>query len=230
MKSFDYHKPTSLPRRPRLGVSHEKHDPIAGGMTLLPTMKQRLAAPAGPGRPGELPGLQAASPRRGRLVTIGAHDAPCRRCRVVRRAAASRRLRRLPRHRRSAGAQSRHHRRLDRQQRPGGRLSGGAGRARRPVVTNRREIAADAFFLGMFETALEPGEMITAVGFPLAAPPAMRSSQSRRRAMRWSASSSRVAAVSGSRSPALGPACSGVPAIESRPGRRFEPSALDAVA
>ncbi|HRD98424.1 MAG TPA: FAD binding domain-containing protein, partial [Rubrivivax sp.] len=31
------------------------------------------------------------------------------------------------------------------------------------VRTNRRSIAADAFFTGMFETALQPGELITAV-------------------------------------------------------------------
>ena len=35
------------------------------------------------------------------------------------------------------------------------------------VVTDRREIAADDFFQGLFETALEPGEIITAVRFPV---------------------------------------------------------------
>ncbi|WP_375691716.1 FAD binding domain-containing protein [Pseudooceanicola sp. LIPI14-2-Ac024] len=35
------------------------------------------------------------------------------------------------------------------------------------VVTNRREIAADDYFRGLFETALEPGEIITAVRFPI---------------------------------------------------------------
>jgi crotonobetainyl-CoA:carnitine CoA-transferase CaiB-like acyl-CoA transferase len=34
------------------------------------------------------------------------------------------------------------------------------------VRTNKREIAADQFFTGMFETALQPGEVITAVRFP----------------------------------------------------------------
>ena len=34
------------------------------------------------------------------------------------------------------------------------------------ILTNAREIAADAFFLGLFETALEEGEIITAVHFP----------------------------------------------------------------
>ena len=35
------------------------------------------------------------------------------------------------------------------------------------VVTNNREIAADDFFLGMFDTALEEGEIVTAVRFPV---------------------------------------------------------------
>ena len=34
------------------------------------------------------------------------------------------------------------------------------------VRTNKREIAADDFFKGMFETALEPDEIVTAVHFP----------------------------------------------------------------
>jgi carbon-monoxide dehydrogenase medium subunit len=35
------------------------------------------------------------------------------------------------------------------------------------VQTSRRRIAADDFFLGMFETALEPGEIITAIEFSI---------------------------------------------------------------
>jgi carbon-monoxide dehydrogenase medium subunit len=35
------------------------------------------------------------------------------------------------------------------------------------VVTDRREIAADAFFQGLYTTALEPGELITAIRFPI---------------------------------------------------------------
>lgn len=35
------------------------------------------------------------------------------------------------------------------------------------VVTNSREIAADDYFLGMFETALEEGEIVTEVRFPV---------------------------------------------------------------
>ena len=36
------------------------------------------------------------------------------------------------------------------------------------IITNKRRIAADDFFKGMFETALEPDEIITKVSFPLA--------------------------------------------------------------
>jgi carbon-monoxide dehydrogenase medium subunit len=35
------------------------------------------------------------------------------------------------------------------------------------VVTSRRSIAADDFFTGLFETALQPGEIITEVRFPV---------------------------------------------------------------
>ena len=36
------------------------------------------------------------------------------------------------------------------------------------IITNKRRIAADDFFKGMFETALEPDEIITKVQFPIA--------------------------------------------------------------
>ena len=35
------------------------------------------------------------------------------------------------------------------------------------VITNRREIAADDFFVGMYTTALDEGEIITAIRFPI---------------------------------------------------------------
>ena len=60
------------------------------------------------------------------------------------------------------------------------------------IVTNKREIAADEFFRGLFETALGPGELITAVKFPDPARRRLRqSAESRRRASRWSACLSR---------------------------------------
>jgi carbon-monoxide dehydrogenase medium subunit len=35
------------------------------------------------------------------------------------------------------------------------------------IATNKRKIEADKFFKGLYETALEPGELITAVTFPV---------------------------------------------------------------
>jgi carbon-monoxide dehydrogenase medium subunit len=35
------------------------------------------------------------------------------------------------------------------------------------IITSTREIEADKFFLGLFETALDPGEIITAIRFPV---------------------------------------------------------------
>ena len=35
------------------------------------------------------------------------------------------------------------------------------------VQTNKRSIAGDTFFTGLYETALQPGELITAVSFPI---------------------------------------------------------------
>jgi carbon-monoxide dehydrogenase medium subunit len=45
---------------------------------------------------------------------------------------------------------------------PSGALASGA-----TIVTNRRRIAADDYFQGMFTTALEEGEFITSVVFPI---------------------------------------------------------------
>ena len=36
------------------------------------------------------------------------------------------------------------------------------------IITNKRRIAADDFFTGMFSTALEDGEIITKISFPIA--------------------------------------------------------------
>jgi len=45
---------------------------------------------------------------------------------------------------------------------PAGALASGA-----TITTNKREIASDAFFSGLFETALDEGEIITSVSFPV---------------------------------------------------------------
>ena len=68
--------------------------------------------------------------------------------------------------------------------------AGGARPRAPPSTPTGATIAADDFFTGLFETALQPGELITAVSFPIAAEGGLRrSSSSRPRASRWSACS-----------------------------------------
>ena len=63
MYQTSYHRPTSLAEAASLLASAEDAKLLAGGMTLIPTMKQRLAAPANLvdlGRIAELKGITAA--------------------------------------------------------------------------------------------------------------------------------------------------------------------------
>src|SRR5215217_2185726 len=71
MYAFDYHRPTSVRQAANLAAKAEDAKFLAGGHTLLPTMKQRLAAPANLidlGQVAELRGIE----RSARSVTIGA--------------------------------------------------------------------------------------------------------------------------------------------------------------
>ena len=61
------------------------------------------------------------------------------------------------------------------------------------IVTDRREIAADDFFQGMFATALEPGEIVVRLASRRPSARPTRSSRSRLRVMRWRACSWRWA-------------------------------------
>ena len=138
---------------------------LAGGMTLLPTMEQRLASPesvvdlAGCG----LAGIEDA----GDSVRIGAmtRHADVAGSSLVQKA--------VPALAALAGGIG------DRQVRNRGTIGGSVANndpsACYPaavlglggtVHTNKRNIAADDFFTGMFETALDEDEMITAVSFP----------------------------------------------------------------
>ena len=132
-------------------------------------MKQRLAAPTDVidlGKIKELVGIEAS----GDTLTIKAattyFDITAeRRCQ---KGDSGDRLSHLGA-RRSRRALSRHDRRLDRQQRSGGGFPGRFAGAGATVKTNKRSIAADDFFKGLFTTALEDGELITQVAFPIPA-------------------------------------------------------------
>ena len=125
-----YHRPADLDGAVQLFAACEDATYLAGGHTLLPTLKQRLASPSDLIDLCGLPGLAGISLQDG-VVSIGATDAARRRRRIGRRARAHSCLvgaRRIDR--RSACAPSRHHRRVGCEQRSGGRLSGGRPRPR----------------------------------------------------------------------------------------------------
>ena len=69
--------------------------------------------------------------------------------------------------RRRGGAPSRHDRRQLANNDPAADYPAAALALGATIKTNRRSIKADDFFKGMFSTALEQGEIITAVEFPM---------------------------------------------------------------
>jgi carbon-monoxide dehydrogenase medium subunit len=163
MKAFGYHRPASVAD----AVVHLRNGadnrPIAGGMTLLPTIKQRLAAPAALIDLSAIPELAgiAAGPDG---LTIGAMT---RHADVARSEVVSRTVPALARLAAGIGDPAVRNRGTI-----GGSLANNDPAADYPaaalalnatIVTSAREIPADGFFVGMFETALQPGEMITAV-------------------------------------------------------------------
>ena len=165
MYAFDYVRPDSL-EAALAALLNEDATVLAGGQTLLPTLKQRLAAPGTVvdiRHIKELRGIQAEAG----TVTIGAgtpHDEVAG-SDAVRGA--------IPALAALAGCigdpQVRHLGTL------GGSIANNDPASDYPaavlglgavVVTSRREINAEEYFQGLFETALEPGELIKAVRFP----------------------------------------------------------------
>ena len=166
MYSFNYHRPSSVADALSLLARHEDAKILAGGMTYLPTLKQRLAQPSDLidlGAIAELKGIKEEADG----ITIGAmtRHADVAGSAVVKRLipslAALAELIGDPQVRNRGtigGSISNNDPAADY---PGALLALGA-----TVRTNKREIAADAFFTGMFETALERDEIVTAVHFP----------------------------------------------------------------
>lgn len=167
MYQFTFERPASLADATRLaGAAGAKV--LAGGQTLLASMKLRLASPEQLVDLGAISEL-ATIRREGSALVIGA---------MVRHAdvASNAEVKSaLPALADLAGGIG------DRQVRAMGTLGGSVANndpsACYPaallalgatVRTTQREIAADDFFQGMFTTALQDGELITAVRFPLA--------------------------------------------------------------
>ena len=126
---------------------------LAGGMTLLPTLKLRLAKPAALvdlAALAELKGIEVGRDKTGGIVTI---KAMTRHADVMRSAEVAAAIPALVTLAGGIGdAQVRHR----------GTIGLGA-----TIVTDKREIAADEFFAGLFTTALADDEVITAVRFPV---------------------------------------------------------------
>ena len=225
MYNFNYHRPASVAEAAAAARRHGDAKLMAGGQTFIPTLKQRLAQPTDLIDLGGIAELKGIKEEAGGL-TIGAmtrHADVAGSAVVKARDPGAGRAGRADR--RPAGAQPRHHRRLDQQQRPGGRLSGRAPGAGATVRTNKREIPADDFFTGMFETALAPTRSSPRCISRSRRRAPTSSSRTRPAATRWSACSSPgPAAACAWRSPAPARARSAGPTPRTALAQNFAPA------
>lgn len=167
MYAFNYVKPASLAEASSALSGAADGALLAGGQTLLPTLKQRLASPsdlvdlAGI---AELRGISAG----GDAVTIGAMT---RHAEVAASADVQRAIPALAALAGGIGDQAVRNRGTI-----GGSVANNDPAADYPaavlglgatVQTGNREIAADDFFTGLFETALNAGEIVTQIRFPI---------------------------------------------------------------
>lgn len=168
MYQFNYQKAGS--QDDAVGAAGSADDPkfLAGGMTLIPTLKQRLAQPSDLIDLSGIDGMAGISDD-GDSVTIGAmtRHVDVANSDVVQSKIPA--LAHLASH--IGDPQVRNRGTI------GGSLANNDPAADYPaavlglnatVVTNKREIAADDFFDGMFTTVLEEDELVTAVKFPVA--------------------------------------------------------------
>jgi len=167
MYNFTYRKAASVADAAKLLSGAEDGKLMAGGMTLIPTLKQRLARPSDVidlGKIAELQGIK----KDGNAIVIGAltKHADVASSNVVKGAIPA--LAHLADH--IGDAQVRNRGTI------GGSICNNDPAADYPsavvalgatVQTNQRTIAADDFFTGLFETALKPDEIVTAVSFPI---------------------------------------------------------------
>jgi len=167
MYQFNYFRPKSLDEARKLFQTNGDAKFLAGGQTLIPTLKQRLAQPSALidlGGIGGLSGIKLSVD----AVTIGAgtkHNDVATSVDVKKAIPA---LAHLAAH--IGDPAVRHLGTL------GGSVANNDPAADYPaavlglgatIKTTSRTINADDFFTGMFETALEEGEIITEVSFPV---------------------------------------------------------------
>jgi carbon-monoxide dehydrogenase medium subunit len=167
MYQFNYHKPRSLEEAVNLYQGAEEGVYLAGGQTIIPTMKQRLAAPTDVIDLAGIEGLSGIDVQRD-VISVGAltcHDTVATSAEVNNQ---------LPVLAQVAGEIG------DGQVRNRGTLGGSVANSDpaadypaavialgATIHTLSRSIAADDFFKNLFETALQPGEIITRIDFPI---------------------------------------------------------------
>lgn len=165
MYNFEFVSPGSVDEAVAALAGDAEAMPLSGGQTLLPTMKARLAAPT---KLVSLTGIAGLSyvKAEGGTVEIGGtttHATVVKECAESFPALAGLAAQIGDPAVRNRGT-------------IGGSVANNDPAACYPsavlatggtVVTNRREIAADDFFTGLFSTALEEGEIVTAVRFPV---------------------------------------------------------------
>ncbi len=165
MYAFTLERPTTLADAVKLAAAGAKI--LAGGQTLLASMKLRLSDP---GQLVDLAGVKelAGIRKEGNAFVVGAMSRHLDVANNVEIKAAYPALADLA------------SRIGDRQVRAMGTIGGSVANndpaacypsavlaSGATIVTTKREIAADDFFQGMFATALEEGELITAIRFPI---------------------------------------------------------------
>ena len=167
MYEFNYQAPKSLADATQAIAAAEDGKLLAGGMTLVPTLKQRLARPSDLidlGKIAELKSIQVD----GGTVTIGAMATHAE---VAASDAVKKAIPGLAWLAGNIGDPAVRHRGT-----LGGSISNNDPAADYPaallalgatIYTTKRQLSAAEFFVGMFETALELDEIVTAVSFPI---------------------------------------------------------------
>lgn len=167
MYAFNYLKPSSLADAASAVSGAEDGTFLAGGQTLLPTLKQRLASPTDLVDLSGIAELRGISTGSGNVI-IGAM---MRHAEVAASADVKGAIPALAALAGGIGDQAVRNRGTI-----GGSVANNDPAADYPaamlglgatVKTDSREIAADDFFTGLFETALKEGEIITQVSFPV---------------------------------------------------------------
>ncbi len=228
--TLQYQRPASVADAVKLLRAEPDAKLLAGGQSLVAAMKLGLSSPAALIDLGAVPGLAAIQAGGGK-VTIGAMATHAS-------VAASSDVRKaIPALAALADAIG------DRQVRNRGTLGGSVANddpaADYPaavlalgatVQTDRREIKADDFFKGLFETALDAGEVITAISFPV--PERAGYEKFRQPASRFAIVGVFVAKTAGGVRVAVTGAGGGVfraTALEAALTRKFAPESCDGV-